>query len=172
MPYLPKEHEAYDLLPFCREHGGEVFDYPDFLRDVSELLDPGEEIFPYGFHSYEEYFSALDAIIAAHAAQPELAEKLRELRAEMQRMNRKEDWSVVRYVGPSFDPGLSLTSGRCYYWPTSRENPVYCGVVDDEEFTSYLYATDAALWEIVLDPTGMAHRTIFGGEKDSPSLLQ
>ena len=50
-------------------------------------------------------------------------------------------------------PGLfSLTQGKYYYWPCSKESPVYEGVIDDEEFTSYLYPTDAALWEIAEDP--------------------
>lgn len=54
---------------------------------------------------------------------------------------------------------------RYYYWPTRRENPVYCGVIDDEEFTAYLYPTEASLWQILSDPTGMARRTIFEGGK-------
>ena len=36
MPYIPKEHEKYDLLPFCRERGGEVFQYPGELPDRLE----------------------------------------------------------------------------------------------------------------------------------------
>ena len=31
MAYIPKQHEKYDLLPECRKHGGEVFDYPSKL---------------------------------------------------------------------------------------------------------------------------------------------
>ena len=37
MPYIPKEHEKYDLLPFCRKSGGEVFEYPSCL--VNEVED-------------------------------------------------------------------------------------------------------------------------------------
>ena len=43
--------------------------------------------------------------------------------------------------------------------------PIYTGVIDDEEFTAYLYPTDPELWEIIVDPTGMAYRTIYGGDK-------
>ena len=25
MPYIPEEHQKYPVLPYCREHGGEVF---------------------------------------------------------------------------------------------------------------------------------------------------
>ena len=55
---------------------------------------------------------------------------------------------------------LALTRGRCYYWPCSRDNPVYEGVIDDEEFTSYLYPCDPASWEPLYDPTGMARRAL------------
>jgi hypothetical protein len=34
--------------------------------------------------------------------------------------------------------------------------PEYEGVIDDEEFTSYLYDTAPELWEIAEDPLGMA----------------
>lgn len=44
---------------------------------------------------------------------------------------------------------------------TMLDNPVYEGVIDNEEFTSYLYPTDSDLWEILEDPTGMAYRTIY-----------
>ena len=37
----------------------------------------------------------------------------------------------------------------------------YRGVIDDEEFTAYLYPTEPDLWEILEDPTGMAYRTLY-----------
>jgi hypothetical protein len=40
----------------------------------------------------------------------------------------------------------------------SKSNPEYEGVIDDEEFTSYLYPVDEGLWEIAEDPTGMARK--------------
>ena len=58
---------------------------------------------------------------------------------------------------------LGLHKGRYYYWPCSAANPEFSGIIDDEEFTAYLYPTEPELWEIVLDPTGMAHRTIYKG---------
>lgn len=67
----------------------------------------------------------------------------------------------MKYIGESTDGVSGLTHGRCYYWPCSTKNPVYEGVIDDEEFTSYLYPVDANLWEIIEDPTGMAKRAIF-----------
>ena len=81
-------------------------------------------------------------------------------------MNRKEQWSVLKFIGTEID---GLTPGSNYYWPSSFSNPVYRGVVDDEEFTSYLYPTDADLWEILEDPTGMAYNTIYGNGKGKMS---
>ena len=42
-------------------------------------------------------------------------------------------------------------------------------VIDDEEFTAYLYPTEAHLWEILDDPTGMAYNTIYGNGKGKMS---
>lgn len=81
----------------------------------------------------------------------EYAEQLREL-------NIKEQWSICRYIGEDSDG--DLTKGQCYYWPTSVNNPEYRGVIDDEEFTTYQYCTNADSWEILEDPTGMAKKAI------------
>ena len=54
----------------------------------------------------------------------------------------------------------------CSIFRTAISNPVYTGVVDDEEFTSYLYPTDPDLWVILEDPTGMAYNTIYGNSKN------
>ena len=69
---------------------------------------------------------------------------------------------MLRYVGESGSPFSGLTYNNNYYWPTSKNHPVYCGVIDNEEFTAYIYPTDEELWEILEDPTGMAYRTIHG----------
>ncbi|MCI8361148.1 MAG: hypothetical protein HFE86_07420 [Clostridiales bacterium] len=162
MPYIPKEHKKYNLLPYCREKGGEVFAYPAGpLYEAERLIGSPEAIFPYGFDSYEDYFRALDEQIAAHEAAPDIAEKLIRLRDRIRQMNQKEEWSVLRYTGPTLDVLSGLTNGRNYYWPTSKAEPVYGGVIDNEEFTAYLYPTEANLWEILEDPTGMAYRTVY-----------
>ena len=84
----------------------------------------------------------------------------------MHRLNIKENWSVLRYIGKSHNSVGGLNNGKVYYWPCSIENPVYEGVIDDEEFTSYLYSTDSDDREILEDPTGMAYRTIYEKAKD------
>ena len=177
-PYIPTEHVPLDVLPWNREEGYEVFSSPPEISDVDEALFEAEGldrdgrgarvalIYPYGYHSYGEYFAHLQGFVDKYEeTAPELADSIRQLIESIKRMNVKEDWSVVRYVGHEYDDKprvFGLTRGRCYYWPCSKERPVYEGVIDDEEFTSYLYPCDAECWEIVLDPTGMAARALAG----------
>ncbi len=135
MAYIPKEHEKYDVLPMCRRDGRDVFSYPSGI--VEEL---GKKL-PDGEHMIPYSYSSMDE------------------------MNRKEEWSIVKYIGKTNDNLFGLTHGHKYYWPCSKKNPKYEGVIDDEEFTSYWYKTEPKDWEILLDPTGMAHATIYGGAK-------
>lgn len=166
MPYIPKEHEKYNLLPLCRKDGGEVFDYPSkLIYEAEQLIGSSVGLFPYNFDSYEEYFASVDGLIRDNSESPEIVSKLSEVREMVWKMNQKEEWSILRYIGPSDDGPCGLTNGKLYYWPTRRENPVYCGVVDDEEFTAYLYPTEESLWEVVEDPTGMAYQTIYNHGK-------
>lgn len=176
MAYIPEKHKGLGLLPRSTEASSEVFSYPSSLiEEIEEMLFELEGIaedieygrpsllIPYGRASYNAYQAEIEAYFEKYS-EHEVAELLKLLSLEIRRMNVKEDWSVVRYVGHQFDGDdfASLTPGRCYYWPCSRENPVYTGVIDDEEFTTYLYPCDSESWEIVDDPTGMAARTLAG----------
>ena len=169
MAYIPKEHEKYDLLPECRAYGGEVFEYPCTLISKAESMGLNF-VFPYNYDSFEEYFAAVDKYIEAHKDNAELVSLLLQIKERMREMNRKEEWSVLRYVGENVNNLFGLTHGKIYYWPTTKENPVYQGVVDDEEFTSYMYPTEASLWEILEDPTGMAFNTIYKNGQGSLSV--
>lgn len=86
-------------------------------------------------------------------------------------MSKKENWSVLKYLGVDTNNLFELKKGQYYYWPCSIENLVYEGVIDDEEYTSYVYPTDSESWEIAENPTGMAHRTIFE-DQNSMSTIQ
>ena len=172
MPYIPKEHEKYNLLPRCNEYGGEVFEYPsNLLRKLEEYIKPEDQLDPYGFKSYEEYDLEIDRVAQRFANQPEVIALFTQFKSLVHEMNCKEQWSVLRYVGPADDRLESLTSDKNYYWPSRISNPVYTGVVDDEEYTSYLYPTDPDLWEILEDPTGMAYNTIYGNGKNKLSKV-
>lgn len=170
MPYIPKEHKKYKLLLFCRKHGGEVFEYPcDLLRKLEQYSMSDEALDPYGFKSYDEYDQEIDRIAQRFVEQPEIAALFEQFKDQIHDMNHKEQWSVLKYIGPSDSHIAGLTPGRNYYWSSRISNPVYTGVVDDEEFTSYLYPTDPDLWAILEDPTGMAYNTIYGNGKNKLS---
>ncbi len=167
MAYIPIEHQKYDLLPMCRKNRGEVFSYSLELENkIGELLPNGESVIPYGYDSCDEFEKQLDDYILKYGIAGDnvnhLGQLILDYKNDLKRRNIKESWSVVKYVGESTDRLVGLTHGRYYYWPCSSESPEYEGVIDDEEFTSYLYPTDLRFWEVAADPTGMAHRTIIG----------
>lgn len=161
MPYIPEEHKKYNMLPFSVENGGEVFSYPSELVDeIGAYYSEDIHFIPYGYDSYDDYFAYLDKY-KNEATDEKLKALFDKLKDEIICYNKKEEWSICRYVGKEMSLLFGLTPGRCYYWPCIAENPKYSGVIDDEEFTSYWYATDPELWEIVLDPTGMAYTEIY-----------
>ena len=162
MAYIPKKHEIYDLLPSCKKNGGEVFAYPcSLLSELEKYLPEGLNMMPYGYGSYEEYYAEMDKYAESYFNNDELSNLYKKFKDEMLQMNDKEQWSVLKYVGKSDDSLFGLTHGRVYYWPCCIMRPIYDGVIDDEEFTSYWYPTEECDWEIIDDPTGMAHRTIY-----------
>ena len=165
MAYIPKEHKKYNLLPACKRRGGEVFEYPSELLNKIEEITGTLHLIPYGYKSYKEYYDYVDGIINQHSNNQEVAHKLIEYKNGIKELNVKEEWSILKYVGDTTDNVFGLTNGQMYYWPTSKNNPVYRGVVDDEEFTAYMYPTDAKFWEIIEDPTGMAFDTIYNNGK-------
>ena len=113
MPYIPINHEQYNLLPLCRKDGGEVFDYPSkLIYEAEQLLGSSDGLFPYNFDSYEDYFASIDALITEHSANGAIVQKLHEVREMVAKMNRKEEWSVLKYVGPTDDSYFGLTNGK------------------------------------------------------------
>ena len=173
MPYIPEKHKQYNLLPSCRKRGGEVFEYPsDLVSEADALISPEESVTPYGFHSYDEYFAYIDKLINMYQDNSSVVEVLKQVKVKVKEMNIKEDWSVLKYVGASDNSCFGLTHNRNYYWPTRKSKPVYSGVVDDEEFTAYYYPTEAHLWVILEDPTGMAYNTIYGAGKNKMTVQE
>ncbi len=161
MAYIPKAHEKYNLLPLCQTIGGEVFSYPsDLLNDIDKLLPEGEGLIPYGYNSYYEFDVQIDLYINKYGVTNHklntFGELLSTYKEFIHQMNIKENWSILKYVGKATPNCIDLTPGRFYYWPCSIENPKYEGVIDDEEFTSYLYMISAEQWVIAEDPLGMA----------------
>lgn len=98
MPYIPKEHEKYDLLPRCRKNGGEVFEYPsDLLFEAEQLIDSTIGLTPYGYNSYDEYDHFLDSLMTQYSTDSNIVKKLREVKEEIFLWNQKETWSILRY---------------------------------------------------------------------------
>ena len=190
MAYIPEAHKKYNLLPRCRDEGGEVFSYSSALISAIEALCPGiPELMPYGHRSYDRFYKYLDAVIeevkghcnAEGDDSCEVVRLLTEYKEDIRKRNVKENWSVVKYVGETIEN--FFTHGRHYYWPCHEGDPVYEGIIDDEEFSSYTgffgepnvaYDIDSDLslertsytkrsgdWEIAEDPLGIAHRELF-----------
>ena len=160
MPYIPEEHKKFGVLPYCVEHGGEVFCYPSELIDEIESYYTDDiNLIPYGYDSYEEYNEFLRKY-QFEAEDEHLKSLFDKLIYNITVLNRKEEWSICRYVGKRLPTVKGLEPGQCYYWPCQADDPVYGGVIDNEEFTSYWYPTEKDLWEIVWDPTGMAKKEI------------
>jgi len=194
MAYIPETHKKYNLLPRCTEHGGEVFCYPSVEKEISAILPEGEHVIPYSYDSYADFYEQLDCYIEQYGKDygriNELGQMLEKYKIEIQKMNVKEKWSVLRYVGESTSDLFGLTHGRYYYWPCSVEHHNFEGVIDDEEFTSYIcYAiespvisdkdvvirggklatyTGTDIWEIAEDPTGIASRVLYNSSKIKP----
>ncbi len=165
MPYIPKQHKKYNLLPLLCKYGGEVFDYPvELLNQIEERGISG--INPYGFKSYETYLNELDRKIEC-TEDTLVRELIARYKSKIVLYNKKENWSIVKYIGADTKDLTGLTKDHYYYWPTSKEDAIYRGVIDDEEYTTYLYATDPELWEIAKDPTGMASRAIYWSRNKS-----
>ena len=158
MAKIPEEHKKYNLL---RKSAGrddrECFSYPD-LSIFENLGIFGLD--PYGYNSVEAYNHMIDERINA-LTDEKLINLYRALQQKMIRRNKKEFWSVLRYIGPDMGDLFGLRHGETYYWPCDVEHPIYEGVIDEEEYTSYLYATKPDMWEILEDPTGMAYDTIY-----------
>ena len=140
----------------------------DFRQKVEQYVDAvpviGEEnLEPYGYSSLQEYLDYLDKRKAK--ASPEVARLFDQLKEKMVEMNNKEEWSILLYKGKgNGDWPERLINGRAYYWPCSEASPVYDGIIDEEEWTSYWYPIEPEDWEILEDPTGMAYRTLYCGE--------
>lgn len=167
MAYIPEKHKKYDVLPMCRKCGGEVFSYPGkIIDDLENYLPEEENMIPYGYDSYEQYMKKMDCLALQYFQEKKAQDVYEQFKNLMKEMNNKEDWSILRYIGKSDKNLFGLTQGNIYYWPCSKKNPHYEGVIDDEEFTAYWYSTEADDWEILEDPTGMAYATIYEKTKE------
>lgn len=167
MPYIPKEHKKYlkdGLLSHCRKLKREFIYRPSWLIDLLDYQLSRYRVCPspHGFGSYDEYFSYLDYLDSKFNSKIEDFHKnICELKEIIKKENHKEEWSICRYIGKEEDYIIpDLTTGKVYYWPTSIDNPVYHGVVENDEYDTYPHSTRLKDWEIIEDPSGMATRIL------------
>ena len=161
MPYIPYEHETYRLLPRSRKEGGEVFEYPcDLLDQVNSILPEGEDLIPYGYDSIDSYCAEMEKWLHHFAEDKEKYDLINRYYYKVVIQTFSEAWAVVKYVGESFDEGFGLTNGQFYYCPRPANDSGTFGVIDDAEFTSYMYSCDPSLWILYEDPTGEASITL------------
>ena len=157
MPYIPSAHKKYKLLPRCRKNGGEVFEYPsEMLEVVNKLLPNGESLIPYGYKSYDEYYNKLDGYM--RNLEGGESQTIDLFCNRMVATNVKDTWAVLKYIGETTDDCefVGLTHGKFYYCPRPKPVNGMIGVIDNEEFTSYMYPCDASDWIVYEDPTGEA----------------
>ena len=161
MPYIPYEHETYRLLPNSRKNNTEVFEYPSELLDqVNSILPEGENLIPYGYDSIDSYCTEMEKWLDFFAEDKEKYDLINRYYYKVVILNLPEAWAIVKYVGESVDEGLGLTKGKFYYCPRPTNDNELFGIIDDEEFTSYMYSCDPSLWILYEDPTGEASKTL------------
>lgn len=102
------------------------------INEAEEQLGTPSGLIPYNYESYGEYFNYINLLVNENANRPKTVAKLRELYDMIRDMNQKEEWSILKYIGPIDNACFGLTHGKNYYWPTRKFNPVYCSVIDDE----------------------------------------
>lgn len=161
MPYIPYEHETYRLLPRSRKEGGEVFEYPcDLLDQVNSILPEGEDLIPYGYDSIDSYCTEMEKWLDYFSGDKEKYDLINRYYYKVVIQCFPEAWAVLKYIGESIDEGIGLTKGQFYYCPRPANDRGTFGVIDDAEFTSYMYSCDPSLWVLYEDPTGEASITL------------
>ena len=172
-PYVPEGYEKYNLLPGCSKRGGDIHIHPSEMRDtINSLLPEDSDGIPYPyFHSFGEYDEYIDELIAEHGltngATNELGKVMHEYKALVKEMNNKDKWSVLKYIGESYDNIRAFggfTHGMYYYMTVyTIDGDTYYGIIDDEEYSSSGWCPDKEKWEIAEDPTGIAAKALAQG---------
>ena len=116
---------------------------------------------PYGYDSYEEYYDIIDYYKDLRAKTSGEKFLFDQYKIVVKDINRKENWSVLKYTGKTGSIPYGLTEGKTYYWPYSHLYPNHNGIIDDEEYTTYAYPTYPEDWVILEDPFGMAYRRLY-----------
>ena len=185
LPYIPEAHKKYNLLPQCHKYGGDVHFCPSSEHEAISALLPEDQYFSPPYHlSYDEYNNILDGYISEYGTTNgklnELGKMIDDYKTLVQKMNIKENWSVLRYIGEStgyeriFGDLCGFTHGRYYYLAVADidESHKFSGLIDNEEewaWGSGCSSLNREEWEIAEDPTGMAAMALLIGDKNERS---
>ena len=88
----------------------------------------------------------------------------------VRKMNVKENWAVLRYIGESDGNSGAFggfTHGRYYYSPGIKEaRGGYFHIFDNEEIFTITCTSDRERWEIAEDSTGMAAKLLYADNSE------
>lgn len=172
MTTIPKKHRKYiksGLLSHSRRIGAELLYQPYDLVTLLEfkLRKYRKFVSSYGCCSRKAYFRYLDSLVTKYGWRlKNFKTEIKELKKTMKLWNRKNQWSVLRYIGETEDSSDPwYTHGKCYYFPASVSKSEYHGFFNNEEFFTDRCNIFKKEWEILEDPSGMAKRVL-----DNPDL--
>ena len=81
-----------------------MFSYPsELIEELDKKLPDDENMLPYGYRSMEEYMQRMEEYAARFFTLESDKQLFVEFKTLMEEMNRKEDWSIARYIGKSDD---------------------------------------------------------------------
>ena len=135
--YIPEKHKKYDVLPTCRKYNFEIIiPNNNLLREIEQLTGKTDYmgLHPYQrFKSYEEFFNEIDNLISQF---PNYKQKIIEYKNSVIKMNNKDLWAIVEYLGES---NWNFTKNKYYYVVMYKENDswVIDGVIDNEEYDAF-----------------------------------
>ncbi len=136
MPYIPKTHEKYNILPTCRKYNVEIFVWDNaLLKKIQKLTNMTDHmVCPYQrYKSYEEFLEEIDNWINKF---PNFKQEIIEYKDSIIKMNNKDLWGIIQYIG---ETNYSFTNGNYYYVPMYVENNSWImgGIIDNEEYTDF-----------------------------------
>ncbi len=136
MPYIPKAHEKYNMLPICQKYNVEIFVWDNKLfKKIQSLTNLNDHMLcPYQrYKSYDEFLENMNNLINRF---PNLKREIIEYRKSVMKMNNKDEWGIVQYIGKS---NYEFTNGKYYYVPMYTENGLWTiiGIIDNEEYTAF-----------------------------------
>ena len=96
MPYIPKAHEKYNMLPICQKYNVEIFVWDNkLLKKIQSLTNLNDYMLcPYQrYKSYDEFLENINNLINRF---PNLKREIIEYRKSVMKMNNKDEWGIVQ----------------------------------------------------------------------------